>query len=103
MMMRSVWFYFSNPSAMRVHPGSSSPNGVGVAINGSDVANVAATTTNGTNGGDCNGSATRAAMVAVPAAVEVTAEAELYRKKVRIGPPFKVIQLERLKSIRARK
>ena len=101
MMMRSVWFYFSNTSAMRVHPGSSSPNGVGVAINGSDVANVAATT-NGTNG-DCNGSATRTAMVADPAAVEVTAEAELYRKKVRIGPPFKVIQLERLKSIRARK
>ena len=77
---------------MRVHPGSSSPNGVGVAINGSEVANVAAATTtkgvngvngvNGTNGGDCNGSSTRTAMVAEAAVECATAEAELYRKKV---------------------
>ena len=65
---------------MRVHPGSSSPNGVAVAVNGGDVANVTAvaaatTAPNGTNG-NCNGSAsTRTSVV-------VTAEAELYRKKV---------------------
>ena len=77
---------------MRVHPGSSSPNGVGVAINGSEVANVAAATTtngvndnNGTNGGDCNGSSTRTAMVAEAAVECATAEAELYRKKVRMN------------------
>ena len=74
---------------MRVHPGSSSPNGVGVALNGSDVANVAAaatatSATNGTNG-DCNGSSTRtAAPTVAEAAVVLSAEAELYRKKVRI-------------------
>ena len=75
---------------MRVHPGSSSPNGVGVALNGSDVANVAAaaatSATNGTNG-DCNGSSTRtrtAAPMVAEAAVVLSAEAELYRKKVRI-------------------
>ena len=73
---------------MRVHPGSSSPNGVGVALNGSDVANLAAaaatTATNGTNG-DCNGSSTRtAAPMVAEAAVVLSAEAELYRKKVRI-------------------
>ena len=76
---------------MRVHPGSSSPNGVGVAVNGSDVANVAAsaaassatTATNGANG-DCNGSSTRtAAPMVAEAAVVLSAEAELYRKKVR--------------------
>ena len=71
---------------MRVHPGSSSPNGVGVALNGSDIANVVAATTatNGTNG-DCNGSSTRtAAPTVAEAAVVLSAEAELYRKKVRI-------------------
>ena len=73
---------------MRVHPGSSSPNGVGVALNGSDVANVAAASTataiNGANG-DCNGSSTRtAAPTVAEAAVVLSAEAELYRKKVRI-------------------
>ena len=74
---------------MRVHPGSSSPNGVGVAINGSEVANVAVATTtngvNGVNGGDCNGSTTRTAMVAEAAVECATAEAELYRKKVRMN------------------
>ena len=72
---------------MRVHPGSSSPNGVGVALNGSDVANVAASVTTATNGanGDCNGSSTRtAAPMVAEAAVVLSAEAELYRKKVRI-------------------
>ena len=44
----------------------------------------ATTATNGTNG-DCNGSSTRTAVPTVAeAAVVLSAEAELYRKKVRI-------------------
>ena len=85
--------FSNNTAAMRIHPGSSSPNGVGVAINGSDVANVAVATNGGTNGSDCNGSTRTAAMVVAETAVELTAEAQLYRMKVRIGSSPKVTLL----------
>ena len=82
---------------MRVHPGSSSPNGVGVALNGSDVA-AATTATNGASG-DCNGSSTRtAAPTVAEAAVVLSAEAELYRKKVRIRMDQSLNRLEYFSS-----
>lgn len=90
----------NNTAAMRIHPGSSSPNGVGVAINGSDVANVAVATNGGTNGSDCNGSTRTAAMVVAETAVELTAEAQLYRMKeellTRIAHKLNVLRAEQL-------
>ena len=71
---------------MRVHPGSSSPNGVdGVATSGSDVAS--ASVANGSNG--CSAVATngngdlRTAPAAAVAPSVVAVEADLFRKKVR--------------------
>ena len=75
----------SAAAAMRVHPGSSSPNGVdGVATNGSDVASASANGSNGSTATATNGNGELRTAAPAVAASAVAVEADLYRKKVRL-------------------